>query len=162
MRERTELQNRLIDAGNYKLASDPTAPILPPKQETPVPPINFETLDKAILKLRVSAAACDAASSHAVGLDPVNDRSRIFKFNILLMAMEQTLIHFDGLPGREWYHHMIYAPGLQTGYGVKTLPGIREAIEQRRWTEADQFIKIVVEVLNNCIERMDNAAAAVR
>ena len=162
MRERTEQQNRLIDAGNYKLASDPTAPILAPKRESPVPPINFEPLEKAILKLRVSATACDAASSHAVELDPVNDRSRIFKFNVLLMAMEQTLIHFDGLPGREWYHHMIYAPGLQTGYGVKTLPGIREAIEQRRWTEADQFIKIVVEVLNNCIERMDNAAAAVR
>jgi len=42
-----------------------------------------------------------------------------------------------GLPGREWYQHMVYAPGFHTGYGVKTLPGIREAIEERRWDEAN-------------------------
>ncbi|MBC8000975.1 MAG: M28 family peptidase [Opitutaceae bacterium] len=162
LRERTEQQNRLIDENAFKLASDPAAPVLAPKRESPVPTINFAPLDQVILKLKTSATACDAASRQAVDLDPTADRLRLFKFNVLLLAMEQTLTHFNGLPGREWYHHMIYAPGLQTGYGVKTLPGIREAIEQRRWSEADQYIKIVVEVLSNCIERMDNAAAAVR
>jgi N-acetylated-alpha-linked acidic dipeptidase len=48
----------------------------------------------------------------------------------------------NGLPRREWYKHSIYAPGFYTGYGVKTLPGIREAIEQRNWNEAQQQIAV--------------------
>lgn len=162
LRERTEQQNRLIDQNAFKLASDPTEPILAPKRESPVPPINFAPLENVILKLRVSASACDAACARGVDLDPKGDRLRLLKLNVLLMAMEQTLVYFDGLPGREWYHHMIYAPGIHTGYGVKTLPGIREGIEQRHWLEVDQYIKIVADALSACVERMDNAAAAAR
>lgn len=47
-----------------------------------------------------------------------------------------------GLTRRAWYKHTLYAPGLYTGYGVKTLPGIREAIEQRNWEEAQQQIGV--------------------
>ena len=62
-----------------------------------------------------------------------------------------------GLPGREWYQHMIYAPGMYTGYGVKTLPAIREAIEERRWDEANQYIGVVSRALNAYSERLDSA-----
>ena len=77
-----------------------------------------------------------------------------------LPVIEQSLMDPRGLPGREWYQHMIYAPGLHTGYGVKTLPGIREAIEERRWDEANQYIGVVSHVLNAYSARMDRAIAA--
>ena len=67
----------------------------------------------------------------------------------------------QGLPGgRDWYQHMIYAPGAHTGYGVKTLPGIREAIEDRRWDEANQYIGVVARALNAYSTRLDRAIAA--
>ncbi len=66
-----------------------------------------------------------------------------------------------GLPGgRDWYQHMIYAPGAHTGYGVKTLPGIREAIEEHRWDEANQYIGVVSRVLNAYSTRLDRAIAS--
>jgi N-acetylated-alpha-linked acidic dipeptidase len=65
-----------------------------------------------------------------------------------------------GLPGRDWYQHMVYAPGAHTGYGAKTLPGIREAIEERRWEEANQYIGVVARALNAYSARLDRAIAA--
>jgi N-acetylated-alpha-linked acidic dipeptidase len=69
------------------------------------------------------------------------------ELNMLLYKAERSLIDPDGLPRRPWYKHEIYAPGYYTGYGVKTLPGIREAIEQRNWKEAQDNIEIVSKVL---------------
>ncbi len=60
--------------------------------------------------------------------------------NNLLMYAEQQLTSAEGLPRRPWYRHQIYAPGFYTGYGVKTLPGVREAIEQQDWNEAQEQI----------------------
>jgi N-acetylated-alpha-linked acidic dipeptidase len=60
---------------------------------------------------------------------------------------EQQLLSDNGLPRRPWYRHVIYAPGFYTGYGVKTLPGIREAVEQRNWREAQEQIGIAAKVL---------------
>ena len=76
--------------------------------------------------------------------------------------MEQTLTYSKGLPGREWYRHMIYAPGMHTGYGVKTLPGVREGIEQRHWPEAGQYMTIIAEFLDAYGERLDKAAAVLK
>jgi N-acetylated-alpha-linked acidic dipeptidase len=67
-----------------------------------------------------------------------------------------------GLPGREWYRHYIYAPGLLTGYGVKTLPGVREAIEDNRWDQANQFTVLTADVLAKYCERLDQATALVQ
>ena len=82
--------------------------------------------------------------------------------NGLLEGLEQTLIESQGLPGRPWYRHMIYAPGLHTGYGVKTLPGVREAIEERRWAEVDQYVNTIAGALNSYSERLDEATAALK
>ena len=82
------------------------------------------------------------------------------RVNAALTVLEQSLMDTHGLPGREWYQHMIYAPGAHTGYGVKTLPGIREAIEERRWDEANQYIGVVSRALNAYSSRMDRAIAA--
>ncbi len=76
------------------------------------------------------------------------------------MESERRLIDPAGLPGRPWYRHMIYAPGFYTGYGVKTIPGVREAIEQKRWQEADEQIQRAGNILTKEAELIDEAAAA--
>ena len=77
-----------------------------------------------------------------------------------MQGVEQTLISEQGLPGRPWYRHLIYAPGLLTGYGSKTLPGVREAIESRRWEEAQAFVGRTADALNAAAARIDQARAA--
>jgi N-acetylated-alpha-linked acidic dipeptidase len=92
----------------------------------------------------------------AAGDDPVSDQARE-RINAALTDLEQALTDPRGLPGRAWYQHMIYAPGLYTGYGVKTLPGIREAIEERHWDEADRYIGVVSRAINAYSARLDRA-----
>ena len=87
---------------------------------------------------------------------PVADKGRE-RINAALTDLEQALTDPRGLPGREWYQHMIYAPGLYTGYGVKTLPGIREAIEEHHWDEADRYIGVVSRAINAYSARLDRA-----
>jgi N-acetylated-alpha-linked acidic dipeptidase len=125
-----------------------------------VPYLNFAELDNAVVKLELSAKAFDKEYAR---LDASNDpatKAARDRVNATLTVLEQSLMDPHGLPGREWYQHMIYAPGLHTGYGVKTLPGIREAIEERRWDEANQYIGVVSHVLNAYSARMDRAIAA--
>ncbi|MFX8550563.1 transferrin receptor-like dimerization domain-containing protein, partial [Acinetobacter baumannii] len=77
----------------------------------------------------------------------------------LLRGMESTLTNAKGLPEREWYRHLIYAPGLYTGYGVKTIPGVREAIEQNHFDEANEYVGLTAAALSAYCERLDKAAA---
>ena len=75
-------------------------------------------------------------------------------------GMEQALLDGEGLPNRPWYQHLIYAPGINTGYGVKTLPGVREAIEERRWDEANRYVVRTAKVLDAYSARIESARAA--
>ena len=84
------------------------------------------------------------------------------ELNKQLYKAEQTLLTKDGLPRRGWYRHAIYAPGFFTGYGVKTLPGIREAIEQRNWKEAQEQIEIAAATITNLSTYLDAAAGAAK
>jgi N-acetylated-alpha-linked acidic dipeptidase len=162
MRERTERQHRLLDENAFKLAADPTETSIPPKRESAVPFLNFAPLDNALVRLRKSTKDFDAAFARATRADAASDDARFNRLNGMLQKLEQTLIHPQGLAGREWYRHMIYAPGLFTGYGVKTLPGIREAIEERQWQDVDRNMTIVAGVLEAYSSRLDEAAAAVK
>jgi len=63
------------------------------------------------------------------------------------------------LPGRPWFKHQVYAPGFYTGYGVKTIPAVREAIEQKQWKEADAAIVRVGKVLLDEAAVIDSAGA---
>jgi N-acetylated-alpha-linked acidic dipeptidase len=83
------------------------------------------------------------------------------QLNSLLRGMESTLTNTRGLPGREWYRHYIYAPGLLTGYGVKTLPGVREAIEDDKWERANEYAVLTADLLTKYSERLDQATALV-
>jgi len=75
------------------------------------------------------------------------------------MKAERALTTTQGLPRRSWYVHQIYAPGFYTGYGVKTLPAVREAIEQRQWKEAEQQIGLVAGTIDGLTKEVDKATA---
>jgi len=160
MRTKTTELSKLLDDESYKLTSNPDTPRAAPARVAEVPYLNFAALDNAVVKLEQSAKAFDKEYARLdASSDPSSKLARD-RVNAALTVLEQSLMDAHGLPGREWYQHMIYAPGLHTGYGVKTLPGIREAIEERRWDEANQYMGVVSHALNAYSERMDRAIAA--
>jgi N-acetylated-alpha-linked acidic dipeptidase len=152
-RDKTAQTDKLLDAGAYRLAADPTLGFANPEREGAVPDLDFKPLDSAVAKLKASAEAYDKAAASAPSLDA----GRRTKLNALLLKAEQTLLDPDGLPGRPWYKHLLYAPGVLTGYGSKTLPGVREAIEGRRWDEAQAYIARTAKVLESCAKLLDDA-----
>ena len=159
LRESTSLQNRLIDEKMYTLAADPTKTYLPPEREAAVPVLNFAPLANAVLRLKQSAKAADEALARLTKTEASSGDPKRVESNTLLRGLERELIRPEGLPGHEWYKHMIYAPGLQTGYGVKTLPGVREAIEDRRWPDAEKFAVVIAERLDAYSTKLDRIAA---
>jgi N-acetylated-alpha-linked acidic dipeptidase len=156
MRTRSHDLDQLLEDGAYELASDPEHPRAPPPRTDAVPYLSFSELDNAVERLRSSAKAFDAQYQRACA----DDDGSAARLDRALAGLESTLTDSGGLPGRPWYRHMIYAPGAKTGYGVKTLPGIREAIEDRRWNEANQFMVVVARALNAYSDRMEKAIAA--
>ena len=84
------------------------------------------------------------------------------ELNKALYRAEQSLLTKEGLPRRPWYKHTLYAPGFYTGYGVKTMPGVREAIEQRDWKEAQEQIKVAGDAIRRLSEHLNAAAKLVK
>jgi N-acetylated-alpha-linked acidic dipeptidase len=138
MRESTAIDNALIKANDYTLAADPTKQFHSPAVKDTVPTLNFTALKTALDSLKKNAGKLAENWQKQSQTDANHD-----KLNQALYHAEQELLSADGLPRRPWYKHTLYAPGFYTGYGVKTLPGIREAIEQRNWPEAQQQISVV-------------------
>jgi N-acetylated-alpha-linked acidic dipeptidase len=148
-----EERNRELDEGAFAAAADPRKQFVPPPKD-PVPPhLNFAPLENGIDALTRSAQRYDAARQKAAA-------PNIQAVNAKLIESERRLTDSAGLPGRPWFRHMIYAPGFYTGYGVKTIPGVREAIEQKRWQEADEQIQRVGTILVKEADLLDEATAA--
>jgi N-acetylated-alpha-linked acidic dipeptidase len=124
-----------------------------------VPFLNLAALDNAVARVKKSAKAYDDAYAAFTARGTQLSAAQSAQLNSLLRGLEATLMNPRGLPGREWYRHYIYAPGLLTGYGVKTLPGVREAIEENQWERANQFASLTSEVLAKYCERLDQATA---
>jgi N-acetylated-alpha-linked acidic dipeptidase len=162
MRESTELQHRLLDKKLFTLAADPTKAYHAPQREAAVPVLNLAPLDNALLRLKKTAPACDAALIAACKGDPKLGDAQRLELDGLLRSLEQTLLHPDGLPGRGWFRHMIYAPGLKTGYAVKTLPGVREAIEDRRWPDAERFAVVIAGSLGAYCDQLERITALLK
>ncbi len=154
-REETAARDAAIDNGAYRLAADPAKTDLPPQRQAEVPPIAFAALDQASARLKSSAARFQRLYDSAT-LSPAQKAA----LGRSVQGIDQTLMADGGLPGRPWYRHLLYAPGLETGYGVKTLPGVREAIEQRRFDEADRYAALTAAALNAYADRLDRASAA--
>lgn len=144
-RESTELENKIIHFNGYKIGEDPTKKFISPVAKPEVPYLDFSPLQNALAELKKSADSLKVVFQNKIKTNSVN-----VAFNQSLYRAEQQLLNETGLPRRAWYKHTIYAPGFYTGYGVKTMPGIREAIEQRNWTEAQE--QIVVDA--NAITRL--------
>ena len=153
MRRETDERNRFIRDHTYEIASDPTRPFAPPKIEEPVPYLNFAPLQNAIARLQRSAREYERV---AAPLTP--DPARQAALDHALMHAEQALTRQEGLPRRPWFRHQIYAPGFYTGYGVKTVPGVREAMEQRQWSDVGPQIEIVSRVIDAYAVEVDRAA----
>ena len=151
-------RNRQLDDGVLAAVRDPRRPdVLPAKKEVP-PALNFAPLDNAVSALTEGAKryqrALDAAKSRFAG-----NKDVIVAVNAKLRHSEQQLIDAAGLPNREWYRHLIYAPGFYTGYGVKTIPGVRENIEQGHYREAEAEGVRAASALGRLTALVESAAA---
>jgi len=154
-------QNREIAEGVFTATSDPTKTFVPPPTESVPPHLNFAPLENAMDALtraaehyqRVAARAQENGGAAISG-------ARLSAVNQDLLMTERSLLDPAGLPKRPWFKHQLYAPGFYTGYGVKTIPAVREAIEQKDWTLADQKIVAVGKTLENEAAAIEKAAAA--
>ena len=150
-------KNRRIEEGTFRAVFDPTETYVMPKAETPASALDFAPLQTALTRLQESAknyhAAADAPSARE---RPAETRARLDQ---ILMNVERSMTRDAGLPRRPWFKHQIYAPGFYTGYGVKTLPGVREAIEQHNWKEAAEQIALAAEALTRVASEIDRATA---
>ncbi len=152
--------NREIDEGVFNATSDPRRPtVAPPKVEVP-PYLNLTPLRNGLASLERSSTQYEKAFARAMDGDgSALARVSSASINAQLITVERALTLNDGLPNRPWYRHQIYAPGLYTGYDVKTLPGVRESIEQKQWKVADEQAERLGKVLQNAAERIQSAAA---
>jgi len=159
-RDQTAERNRLIDEGVYAAIDDPRHPRQAPPRETVPPVLNFAPLENGFAALQRTAEAYDKALARAAADGgSALARQSLREVNAKLIAVERALTLNDGLPNRPWFQHQIYAPGFYTGYGVKTLPAVREGIEQKEWKLADEQIARVGKVLENAGEAIDGATA---
>ncbi len=142
MRDNTSLENEMIANHDYVLAQDTANHLLLPQPKDAVPYLDFSPLQNALTLMQTATD-----SLHSKWKNEMQSPQQVNTFNQELYKAEQELLLANGLPRRGWYKHSIYAPGFYTGYGVKTLPGIREAIEQRKWTEAQEQISVVAGAL---------------
>ena len=161
-RKDAQQQHQLLDQHAFALVIDPTRPVAPPERDSDVPAIDLAPLDKAAKQLKQSAQAYKAAYSTRAAAGFHMPAAQQLQLNGLMGRMEQALSDPDGLPGRPWFKHMIYAPGMLTGYGVKTVPGVREAIEARRWAEANQYAAVTAKVLDRYRTQLDQLTAVLK
>src|SRR3989454_900792 len=152
-------QNRQIDEGVFTATNDPREPLVPPKKEEIQAYLNFAPLDNAVDALTRAADRYQKALTKAeANSGAALTKTDLKALNATLLQSERALTLADGLPRRPWYRHQIYAPGFYTGYGVKTLPGVREAIEQKNWREADDQVPRLARTLGAETDVINRAA----
>jgi N-acetylated-alpha-linked acidic dipeptidase len=152
-------RNQELDEGMFKATFDPRRPTVAPVREEVPPHLNFAPMQNAVDSLTRSAKHYQQALSQkqaSLGDDAV--AAKLGALNRELMESERRLTNADGLPRRPWYRHLLYAPGVYTGYGVKTVPGVREGIEQKRYAEAESEIVRVAKALEDEAALIESAA----
>ena len=154
-------RNRQIEEGVFTATADPTKQYIPPTAE-PVPPfINFAPLENG------ADAYSRAAQRYRKAVARLSDDSAAWQspalkeINAQLLQTERTFTTTEGLKERPWFKHQIYAPGAYTGYGVKTIPAVREALEEDKWSDAEQGAAIAGQVLMNEAKLVDSIALQV-
>jgi len=159
-REQTVERNRQIDEGLFAATEDPREKTMPPPREAVPPFLNFAPLENGLAALERATGLYDQALARAAENGGAALAGAALRdANARLIAVERALTLDDGLPNRPWFKNQIYAPGLYTGYGVKTLPGVRESIERKQWQLAGEQIVRVGKVLENASEAIQGATA---
>jgi N-acetylated-alpha-linked acidic dipeptidase len=156
-RARDRTLNKLIADGSFAAASDPLKPVGAPAALERTPRFDFGALEDASDTLTASAARFDAALAKATPSPAARAR-----LNAALRDIDQLLLNDRGLPTRPWFRNLVYAPGKFTGYGAKTLPGVREAIEERRFADARAYIGLTASALTAFAARLDAATALLK
>jgi N-acetylated-alpha-linked acidic dipeptidase len=154
-REKDRALADLRREGDFKLASAPYDPTVAPPDQGITPVFDMLALQDASDHLTRAAGAADAVLAREDKLSPATQA----RINAALGNIDQLLLDPEGLPSRGWYRNLITAPGTLTGYGAKTLPGVREAIEQRRWDDARAYIPRTAAVIEAYARRLDEVAA---
>ncbi|MFN5375921.1 MAG: transferrin receptor-like dimerization domain-containing protein, partial [Chitinophagaceae bacterium] len=155
MRTDVEVENKLIHEKVFQLAADPKNQRALPVAQSSVPYLEFGSLENAMHTLTQSTQQLKNLFAKA---DQLNT-TELAQLNTILFTAEQSLLNEKGLPRRPWYKHQVYAPGFYTGYGVKTLPGIREGIEEKNWKEAQDRIGVLAATLMSFDAVIRNAIA---
>ncbi len=153
-------RNRMLSEGTYRAVYDPNETYVLPKEETLPAAPDLAPLQRALARLQASA------KNYQTAFDSPAARTRLSsspetqsQLNQLLLGFERSMTREAGLPRRPWFKHQIYAPGFYTGYGVKTLPGVREAVEQHNWTEAAEQTALAAQTLERAASEIDRATA---
>ncbi len=153
-------RNREIEEGVFKATNDPKKPLIPPAVENVPLYLNFAPLENAVDVLTRSAAEYrKALEQTSANGGAALAAASIAEVNKMLMDSERKLTNTAGLPNRPWFKHQLYAPGFYTGYAVKTVPAVREAIELKQWKQADEAIVVVAHVLQDEAALISSAAA---
>jgi len=151
----TRERNRQIEEGVFQALADPRRPQKGPIVEEVAPAINFAPLENAANALTRAADRYKKAIDATHGKPPAETIAAV---NARLIQSERQLIDADGLPRRPWYRHLLYAPGYYTGYAVKTMPGVREGIEQKAYAEAEREVARVAKALEREAALIDTAS----
>jgi N-acetylated-alpha-linked acidic dipeptidase len=160
MRDDIRERNLEIEEGVFTASADPKRPYFPPTKEEVPPHLNFSPLQNSADALTRSAGEYQTALNAAeANRGSALTSASIREVNALLIESERKLTTPEGLPGRFWYKHQIYAPGVYTGYESKAIPAVREAIEQKKWKEAEQAMARAAAVLQDEAVLVSSAAA---
>ncbi|MBT8268327.1 MAG: M28 family peptidase [Bacteroidia bacterium] len=157
MRKDAERHNKMINDGIFDLVANPRDNFKSAEPEVEIPFFNFAPIENALSTLKKRASQFEKAFKNGT-----LNSSQKNSLNAILKDMERTLTRSHGLPRRSWYKHHIYAPGFYTGYGVKTLPGVREAIEQRNFKEAEEQIQILTQVLSDFNSKIESGISIMK
>jgi N-acetylated-alpha-linked acidic dipeptidase len=156
--DETKERNRELDEGVYNAISDPEEPTMaPPRLDTP-PAMNFAPLENGVEALTEAAQHYDAALKKAASAS-ASLPATLHELNAKLYRTERLLLSEKGLPNRPWFRHQIYAPGAYTGYAVKTMPMVRESLEQRQWSTAEEGSQRIGAILQQEAAAVNEAAA---
>jgi N-acetylated-alpha-linked acidic dipeptidase len=151
-------RNQELEEGVFKATLDPRRPTIPPMKEELPPHLNFAPMQNAVDALAKSAEHYHQAWSHKQSALSETQAESLRALNQQLIQSERKLTNDDGLPRRPWYKHLLYAPGVYSGYDVKTVPSVREGIELKRYAEAEQEIVRVAKALQDESTLIDAAA----
>jgi len=158
--QQDEIQERdkELEEGVFQATSDPRCPTVAPRPEEYPPYLNFAPLENAVDALTKSAERYQKALAE-VPASTLDSGAPFRSLNQKLIQSERLLTDVNGQPGRPWFRHLIYAPGAYTGYSAKTIPGVREAIEQRRYPQAEVEIERVAKALEDEAALINSAAS---